>query len=113
MIGLSPDDEHVVLINTFVVQPHRSEELLELLSRATEEAILHLPGFVSANLHKSLDGTRVANYAQWRSVAALEMMYSNQQAQQHMKQAAALADSFEPILYTLRHARQAGATPSP
>ncbi len=70
MIALSPDDEHVVLINTFVVKPDRSEELLELLSRATEEAIRHLPGFLSANLHKSLDGTRVANYAQWRSVAA-------------------------------------------
>lgn len=112
MIALSPEHDHVVLINTFVVKPDRCEELLELLSRATEEEKRHLPGFVSANLHESVDGTRVANYVQWRSVAALEMMYSNQQAQQHMKQAAALADSFEPILYTLRHASQAGATTS-
>ncbi len=71
MIALSPDDEHVVLINTFVVDPDRCEELLALLSRATEEVIRQLPGFVSANLHKSLDGTRVANYAQWKSVGAL------------------------------------------
>jgi hypothetical protein len=26
-----------------------------------------MPEFVSANIHKSVDGTRVANYAQWRS----------------------------------------------
>jgi hypothetical protein len=24
-----------------------------------------VPGFISANLHTSLDGTRVINYAQW------------------------------------------------
>lgn len=27
----------------------------------------HIDGFVSANIHASLDGTRAVNYAQWRS----------------------------------------------
>ena len=30
------------------------------------------PGFVSANLHRSLDGAKVANYAQWKNRASLE-----------------------------------------
>lgn len=30
------------------------------------------PGFISANLHRSLDDLKVANYAQWETVAALE-----------------------------------------
>ena len=30
------------------------------------------PGFVSANLHRSLDGVKVANYAQWEDEASLE-----------------------------------------
>ena len=30
------------------------------------------PGFVSANLHRSLDGAKIANYAQWESSASLE-----------------------------------------
>lgn len=30
------------------------------------------PGFVSANLHRSLDNLKVANYAQWENEAALE-----------------------------------------
>ena len=29
-------------------------------------------GFVSANLHRSLDGAKVANYAQWKDKASLE-----------------------------------------
>ncbi|NEP19653.1 MAG: antibiotic biosynthesis monooxygenase [Leptolyngbya sp. SIO4C1] len=30
------------------------------------------PGFVSANLHRSLDGVKAANYAQWEDEASLE-----------------------------------------
>jgi hypothetical protein len=35
-----------------------------LLAEATEEVISRQPGYVSANIHWSLDGTRVTNYAQ-------------------------------------------------
>jgi hypothetical protein len=31
-----------------------------------------LPGIISASLHKSKDGTRVVNYAQWRNVEGWE-----------------------------------------
>ena len=39
---------------------------------ALETTTKHQPGFVSASLHKSLDGTRVFNYAQWRAQAEYE-----------------------------------------
>lgn len=32
---------------------------------ATDEVLRHLPGFVSANVHRGLDGTTVVNYGQW------------------------------------------------
>ena len=54
----------VTLINVFMVVPEDQRRLLELLAEATESVMRGLPGFVSANLHKSLDGTKVANYAQ-------------------------------------------------
>ena len=57
------------------------------------------PGFISANIHRSLDGTRVANYAQWRSKADFEAMQKNPEANIHMKQATALAEGIEPIIY--------------
>ena len=57
----------------------------------------HLPGFISASIHRSLDGTKVINYAQWRSQADFAAMTNNPKAQPHMQAAAALA-SFEPII---------------
>jgi len=44
----------------------QQRQLLDLLDQAT--AVVRLaPGFISANLHRSLDGTKVAMYAQWQS----------------------------------------------
>ena len=45
----------------------------------------NVSGFVSANIHKSLDGVRVVNYAQWRSREDFEAMGKNPEAQAHMK----------------------------
>ncbi len=45
----------------------------------------HMPGFVAANIHKSSDGERVANYAQWRSREDFEAMLKNPAALAHMQ----------------------------
>jgi hypothetical protein len=58
----------------------------------------HLPGFVSASIHRSLDGTRVANYAQWRSLEDFERMLANPEAQAHIREATAIAKAV-PVLY--------------
>lgn len=99
---LDPTDSHIVLINTFAVIPDRADELLAELSHATERGMRHRPGFVSANLHMSLDRRHVANYAQWRSQRDVDAMMADPDAQAHMRQAAAIATSFEPIYYQLR-----------
>lgn len=88
----------VTLINVFSVAPERADELLELLTEATEKVIRHREGFVSANLHLSLDRRHVANYAQWRSLQDLEAMWADQQAQEHMTAATAIADA-APVVY--------------
>ena len=67
-------EPRLTLINTFAVAPQRQGELVALLDAATEEVMRKLPGFVSANIHRSLDGKRVVNYAQWRSKADFEAM---------------------------------------
>jgi len=58
----------------------------------------HLPGFVSANIHSSLDGTRVVNYAQWRRVEDFEAMLHDSGAREHMQAATQLAERVEPHL---------------
>lgn len=99
MTVIDPAADVVVLINVFTVRPERQSALVALLGRATEEVMRQRPGFVSANLHRGLDGTTVANYAQWASEAAFEAMLADPAAAAHMRDAAALAERFEPHLY--------------
>jgi quinol monooxygenase YgiN len=91
----------LTLINTFTVEPERAQSLLAHLSKATEDIFLHLPGFVSANFHVSRDRRHVANYAQWCSQENYDAMVKNPRAQVHMRDAAAIASAFNPILYDL------------
>jgi len=55
----------VTLINVFDTTPEQQQALIEQWVRFTEE-VKDEPGFIAAALHKSTDGTRVINYAQWR-----------------------------------------------
>jgi heme-degrading monooxygenase HmoA len=84
MTTIAKDNRMVTLINVFTVEPARRQQLEELLIRATQVTVRHLPGFVSANIHKSVDGTRVVNYAQWRSREDFEAMLRNSEASTHM-----------------------------
>lgn len=88
----------VTLINVFTVDPSKQDELVKVLDDATQNVIKDLPGFVSANIHRGLDGRHVANYAQWESREAMEAMLAHPAVQQHLHDAAALA-TFEPNLY--------------
>jgi quinol monooxygenase YgiN len=98
---------HATLINVFTVDPERAAELAELLAAATEQVMRHLPGFVSANIHISTDGTRVVNYAQWQSAQAYQAIFEDPSVRAHMEVCAAVATSFEPHLYTVESVHQA------
>src|SRR2546429_9283577 len=74
MIHISTKSSVVTLINVFTVDPTDQQRLVDLLTRATEVSVLHAPGFVSASLHRSLDGTKVTMYAQWRTVEDYQAM---------------------------------------
>lgn len=102
MTTLDPSNDYFTMINTFEVDPENAEKLVHVLHEASGP-ISKLSGFVSANLHLSLDRKRVVNYVQWRTRADFDAMQKNQDAQPHMRQAADLAKSFEPIFYTLRY----------
>jgi len=98
MTTISKDNQCVTLINVFTVEPDQQRKLVALLIHATDVAMRHVPGFISANIHRSLDGTKVVNYAQWRTREHFEAMMKNPAAKPHMEQVAAIA-KFEPALY--------------
>jgi quinol monooxygenase YgiN len=96
---ISKDNDVVTLVNVFTLSNSADQDkLVRLLDEATEKVMSHLDGFVSASIHRSLDGTRVVNYAQWRSKEAFEAMLQNQEARKHMSKAYELSKS-EPHLY--------------
>ena len=99
MVTISRDNDVVTLINVFTVRPKDQQRLVDVLIDATETVMRKQHGFVSANIHRSLDGTRVTNYAQWRSRETFEAMLRNPEAAVHMEEAARIAEMFEPHLY--------------
>ncbi|HLW02482.1 MAG TPA: antibiotic biosynthesis monooxygenase family protein [Ktedonobacterales bacterium] len=65
---ISQEGNLVTLINVFETTPEQQQALIEQWIRFTE-AVKDESGFIAAALHKSTDGTRVINYAHWRSQA--------------------------------------------
>jgi len=106
MARISKDQNVVTLISVFTVAPDRQQELVDLLVEATEKVMSKQPGYVSANIHKGLDGTTVANYAQWRSREAFEAIFRNPEATAHMEKIAGLA-KFEAHVYEVAYTDEA------
>ena len=76
---LSKDANLVTVINKFSVEPENHKRLLQLLDdlRAVVEK---QPGFISANVHKSFEGTRIVSYAQWNTKEDYQAIYTNSDA---------------------------------
>jgi len=71
MATLDLENQLVTVIVLFKVKEGQQipvvEKVRELFAIAKQQ-----PGFVSANLHRSLDNAKVANYAQWDNMESLE-----------------------------------------
>jgi quinol monooxygenase YgiN len=82
MTTISPSRRLVTLINVFTVEPANQQE----------------SGFISASLHRGLEGTKVTMYAQWRSVEDYQAMRENPAPLPYLQQALAIA-KFDPGMY--------------
>ena len=110
MPSTTPQNKAVTFINTFTVKPERQQELIDLLDRATDEVMRHLPGFISATMHRGLEGNKVANYAQWRSLDDFQAVFKDPRAVEHMQEIMKLCEKFEPVLYTVETCHEAEAS---
>jgi len=61
----------VTFINVFETRPEQQQVFIDHWIRFVEAAKGE-PGMIGAVLHRSTDGTRVVNYAHWRSEADLD-----------------------------------------
>ena len=98
MITIAKDTGFVTLINVFTVEPENQQQLIDLLTQATEQSVRAKPGFISASLHRSVDGTKVTMYAQWRSADDYQAMREDPAPLPYLEQALVIA-KFEPGMY--------------
>jgi heme-degrading monooxygenase HmoA len=66
----------ITQINVFTVAAERQQALIDFLANAAHVA-REVEGWRSASLHRSLDGTRVANYAQCDDLAAARRVFDH------------------------------------
>lgn len=76
---ISKDATLVTVINKFSVGPDNHKKLLQLLDNL-REIVEKQPGFVSANVHRSFEGTRLVSYAQWNTKEDYQAVYTNSNA---------------------------------
>lgn len=90
----------IAVINVFTVEPANQKRLLDLLARATDGHVCRAPGFLSSTLHRSLDGSRVTMYAQWRSAEDYEVMRRDPGPLTFFREALTFA-TFDPGVYEI------------
>ncbi len=90
----------VTLINVFTVEPPNQQRLVELLTHATDGSVNRAPGFISSTLHRSMDGTKVTMYAQWRSAEDYQAMRQDPGPRPLLEEALTIA-KFEPGMYEI------------
>jgi quinol monooxygenase YgiN len=99
-------DQPVTLINVFDVDPANQLELVALLTEGSERVVRHRPGFVSVSVLASNDGTRVVNYAQWRSYDDVKATIADPEVQGYARKAGELAHA-TPHVYSVVAVRHA------
>jgi quinol monooxygenase YgiN len=100
MITIDKNNKFLTLINIFTVEPVNQQKLIDLLTLATSGSVKNSTGFISASLHKSLDGTKVTMYAQWRSIEDYQNMRNNPTASPYLSQALEMA-TFDMGMYEI------------
>jgi len=98
MKNIAVENNYLTLINVFTVQLENQQELVDLLILATEDSVTKIAGFISSSLHKSLDGSKVTMYAQWKSIEDYQNMRNNPTASPYLEQALKIA-TFAPGMY--------------
>ena len=79
-IRIAEGDEVFTFINTFHCAPANQAAIVASLRTFTTDVTSAMPGYVGVAVHASTDGTRVVNYVQWRSGAAMQAMREDPRA---------------------------------
>ncbi|GAA4271810.1 antibiotic biosynthesis monooxygenase family protein [Aquimarina gracilis] len=69
---INADHEILTVINVITPKEGQQEKIIKLLNKGMTETMRYQKGFISANIHKSLDSEHVIVYAQWKDSVSLQ-----------------------------------------
>jgi quinol monooxygenase YgiN len=107
MPEIRPDAEYATFINTFRCQRADQDDVVKINVDIIEQVASTFPGFISASVHRSTDGTRVFNYLQWETAEHLAAMQGSPEFQTIARRFAGLIE-FDPHACEVAHVAQRG-----
>lgn len=81
MPAIAKNNDVTTVIVIFAVEPEKQQELVDTIIEFLETTVKRQPGFVSSSIHKSIDGVRVMNYAQWKTQEDYQTFIKNAEVQ--------------------------------
>jgi heme-degrading monooxygenase HmoA len=69
---IDPSAGILTMVNVLTPAPGKQSETIQLLQSGMDETMRYQPGFISANIHRSLNSEHVVVYAQWKDLASVE-----------------------------------------
>jgi heme-degrading monooxygenase HmoA len=95
MPAIVQNADYATFINVFKCKPGDQEEVVRINVEIIDRVAVGRPGFISASVHRSTDGTRVFNYLQWESPQHLASMQGSAEFRELGRRFAGLIE-FEP-----------------
>lgn len=99
--------EYATFINTFRCEPSNQAEVVRINIDIVNQVASTFPGFISASIHRSTDGTRVFNYLQWQSAEHLAALQRSPEFQAIGRRFAGLIE-FDPHECEVVHVSERG-----
>jgi len=90
---ISKEANLATVINLVSVQPKNMTKLIELFTEYGNKTLMTKPGFISANIHKSLDGKQLINYVQWESQDGLIELFDDIGSKRFFEERKKIAES--------------------
>lgn len=102
---------YITFVNVLSVDPEMTEAVCAMLRTMTEDVLRRHRGLLGAQVHRSLDGTRVMNVTQWRSPDDLDGVLADPAVRERMRHLLTVASS-DPEVYESVWAWPSGQVPS-
>ncbi len=108
MPSIEADNSVVTHINVFTVPREKQQLLIDSLVE-TVNAAKTVPGWLSASIHRSFDGTQVVNYVQFESHEAAQSVLRHLAAGGYLKrntELGSVAGGHYEVVYTLEQEKE-------